>query len=133
MKKYLLILALGIFSVTAFAMPADQRDTIKSVGKICKQVMLARIQEQFAVLYAKDAILYPTFENKADTPEQLLSYFKKISANQDLQVKFNQEHIRVYDNVAINSGLYTFSYQKDGQEVRVPARYTFVYLHEGDA
>jgi hypothetical protein len=30
-------------------------------------------------------------------------------------------------DAAVASGLYTFSYRKDGQLVELPARYTFVY------
>jgi hypothetical protein len=44
----------------------------------------------------------------------------------------NEEHIRVYGDIAINDGSYTFSETRDGKEVIRPARFTFVYRnHNG--
>ncbi len=36
--------------------------------------------------------------------------------------------IRVYGATAINTGYYTFSYTKDGENKSIAARYSFVYL-----
>jgi uncharacterized protein (TIGR02246 family) len=38
-----------------------------------------------------------------------------------------EQNIRIYDNIAINSGLYTFSLMEDGGHTDVAARFTFVY------
>lgn len=84
-------------------------------------------------LYSLDAILIPTlsphlhFQNK----NQLAIYFKKFTSLPSLSASTEQLQTRIYDNMAINTGLYTFQYEDDiGQMVKVPARFTFVYRHE---
>ena len=42
--------------------------------------------------------------------------------------RFGDQLIRVYGDMAINSGYYTFSYVKDGETKTIPARYSFVYV-----
>lgn len=43
------------------------------------------------------------------------------------KVNFGDQHIRVYGDIAINTGYYTFSYMKEGEAKTLPARYSFVY------
>lgn len=88
-----------------------------------------------ASLYADDAILLPTLKNHVhDTPAERLEYFKMFTALPKIKGTVNEEHARQYgDDVAINSGIYTFTYEKDGKEVSVPARYSFVFVKDGDA
>jgi hypothetical protein len=38
-----------------------------------------------------------------------------------------EQRIRVYGNLAINTGTYTFSELRDGKEVVRPARFSFVF------
>ena len=73
-------------------------------------------------------MLLPTLSPKvADTPELRKDYFDVFTAKQNLRGAVNEEHIRVYGLFAVNSGLYTFTYTKNGQMVSVPARFSFVY------
>ncbi len=79
-------------------------------------------------LYAKDAVLLPTLSPRVDnTPELRQEYFDAFTAKPDLKGTVNEEHIRVFGNTAINSGLYTFSYTHEDETVEVPARFSFVY------
>ncbi len=87
--------------------------------------------QKIAAMYADGALLYATFENQLDTPEGIQGYFAKLMKHQDLAVKFNKQNIRMFGDTAVNSGFYTFSYIDEGHEVEVPARYTFVFAHEG--
>lgn len=78
-------------------------------------------------LYAKDAVLWGTISPTIRaTPELIKDYFvnayKKLPK---LTVVFKDPHIRVFGNVALNSGYYTFNYEKEGKMVDLPARYTF--------
>lgn len=79
-------------------------------------------------LYDNDFYLYATLKNKIKSFDNLVEYFTVLSKKQDMNVKFDNQNIRVYGSVAVNSGLYTFSFTKDGKKVSIPARYTFVYL-----
>jgi hypothetical protein len=38
-----------------------------------------------------------------------------------------EQRVRVYGDMAINTGTYTFSNVRDGQAVTIPARFSFVY------
>lgn len=48
------------------------------------------------------------------------------------RVTFGEQRVRIYGDIAINSGYYTFTYVKDGQAQSIPARYSFVYRKRGD-
>lgn len=89
--------------------------------------------ENVAKLYTKDAVLLPTLSPKVhNTPDMRLEYFKMFTAKPDIKGKADESHIRVFGNTAVNSGLYTFTFTKDGEEQTVPARYSFVYLKTAD-
>ncbi len=84
--------------------------------------------ENITKLYAPDAVLLPTFSPKVhNTPTLRKGYFETIAALKKLVVTVQEQHLRVFGDIAINSGLYTFTHEKDGKTVAVPARFTFVY------
>jgi uncharacterized protein (TIGR02246 family) len=87
------------------------------------------VVEDVLALYAEDAILLATVsEQIRDTKDELRDYFKFFTALPNLSAKDYIPTIRVYDDVAINSGYYTFMFKSEpGAVVEVPARYTFVY------
>jgi len=114
------------------ATKASLEAEVTKTGQVWQQAIASHNATTIAALYSPDAYLYPTFDNMIDDHAALLEYFKKITQNENLKVVFDKQHIQVYGNVAVNSGLYTFSYQQDGKDVVVPARYTFVYLHHGN-
>jgi hypothetical protein len=83
-------------------------------------------------LYAPDAILLATFDPKPlDTPAAIAAYFHKLTQNPDLRATIHRETVQLFGDGAADSGLYTFSYTKDGAQVRVPARFVFVYRRSG--
>ena len=60
--------------------------------------------------------------------DEIGAYFHKLTQNPELKATIQSEKIDLFgDAAAVASGLYTFSYRKDGQRVELPARYTFVY------
>ena len=81
-----------------------------------------------AALYAPEAILLSTFDPKPlETPAEIAAYFHKLTQNPNLKATVQTEKIHTFTDGGVNSGLYTFSYTKDGKEVRVPARFSFVF------
>lgn len=79
---------------------------------------------QVAREYAPDAILLPTVSNRVrHTSDEIKDYFVHFLAKKP-KGKIDEANIRQFGDVAINSGLYTFSFA--GAE-DVSARYTFVY------
>jgi uncharacterized protein (TIGR02246 family) len=89
---------------------------------------------RISALYAPDAILWGTVSKTIrTTPEEILEYFTESSARRpNLRMFLGEYHVRLYGDIAINSGYYTSRNPVDGQEVVVPMRFTFTYRREGD-
>ena len=89
---------------------------------------------RISALYAPDAILWGTVSKTIRTkPEEILEYFKESSATRpNLRMFLGEYHVRLYGDIAINSGYYRSRNPVDGQEVVVPMRFTFTYRREGD-
>ena len=84
-------------------------------------------------LYHPDAVLWGTLSpDLRNTPELIGGYFKRFATLHDIKVEFGDHDIRELDKVAVNTGYYTFSWKEDGKEITVPARYSFVYVHEDE-
>ena len=80
--------------------------------------------KQVAALYATDAILLPTVSNKVrHNHNEIEDYFVNFLAKGP-QGKIDESNVRIFDDTAINSGVYTFTF-KDGAKVQ--ARFTYVY------
>jgi uncharacterized protein (TIGR02246 family) len=77
--------------------------------------------------YAADAILLPTVSAKVrHNHDEIRDYFVHFLSKKP-HGRITEQNIRIYDNIAINSGLYTFSLMEDGSQKDVAARFTFVY------
>lgn len=80
-------------------------------------------------LYAKDAILLPTVSNEVrHNHEEIEDYFVHFLAKVP-SGKINEFNIRIFSDLAINSGVYTFSFD---DRSTVQARFTFVYKRVGE-
>ncbi len=80
-------------------------------------------------LYAPNAVLQPTVSNQVrTTPAQIKDYFDHFLALKPIG-QINYREIRqLGDNVAMDSGVYTFTLtEATGKTRAVQARYTFVY------
>ena len=80
-------------------------------------------------LYAPDAVLQPTVSNQVrTTTDQIKDYFDHFMALKPVG-QINYREIRqLGSNVAMDSGVYTFSLTEASGKIRqVQARYTFVY------
>ncbi|NER26357.1 MAG: DUF4440 domain-containing protein [Symploca sp. SIO1C4] len=91
------------------------------------------VVDEVVALYAEDGLLWGTVsEQVRDTPAEIRDYFEYFAKLPELSVSSYKGCVRMYDeNLAINSGYYTFTYNKDGQIQEIPARYSFTY-HKDD-
>ena len=79
-------------------------------------------------LYESNAILLPTISNQVrHNHEEIEGYFIHFLAKGPKGV-INESNIRTFGNIAINSGIYTFTFS-DGNSVQ--ARFTYVYRWNG--
>lgn len=79
-------------------------------------------------LYAEDAVLWGTISRElCSTPAAIEDYF--VGAYRRLpriKVQFHDPRVQVSGYCAVNSGRYTFTYERDGQSAELRARFTFV-------
>lgn len=84
--------------------------------------------KKVAALYETNSILLPTVSNKVRHDHaEIEDYFVHFLAKGP-QGTIDEANVRTFGQIAINSGVYTFSF-KDGSAVQ--ARFSFVYRWNG--
>ena len=84
--------------------------------------------QQVAALYETNGILLPTVSNQVrHNHVEIADYFVHFLAKGP-QGKIDESNVRIFGDIAINSGVYTFTFE-DG--ARVQARFTYVYRWNG--
>ena len=87
--------------------------------------------DRVLALYAPEAVLWATFSpHIRTTHEQIRDYFVHFTVLSNLKVTVIDPRIRIYGDVAINSGAYTFQYEKEGEIHTVPGRYSLTYVRK---
>ena len=96
----------------------DQWNTAIQTGK----------PKNVVALYDTNAILLPTISNKIrKTHAEIEDYFVVFLAKGPKGI-INESNVRIFGDIAINSGIYTFSFANGSS---VQARFTFVYRFNG--
>ncbi len=79
--------------------------------------------------YAERSILLPTVSNTPRlTPAEKADYFHHFLEKQP-SGRIDLRHIDISGDMAVDSGLYTFTFAKTGEQVH--GRYSFVYKWDG--
>ena len=88
----------------------------------------SRDATRITALYDPDAVLWgTTAKTVAPSPSAIAEYFKDAGTRPNARVALGEQHVRVFGDVAVNTGYYTFSDIRDGQTVQRPARFTMVF------
>ena len=129
-RSALLVIAFGI--VPSVALAGDKED-IQAVTRAWADAMTARDAERVIAFYAPDAVLWGTRSPTIRTdPAKVREYFGVLKTVPDsYKATLGEQHVRIYGDVAINSGSYTFSQIDDGKEVLRPARFSMVFHKTG--
>jgi hypothetical protein len=135
MRKQCLAYVAIITAVVSIACDAvagpkeDVADATANWGKVFGE----NDPDTILALYAKDAVLWGTLSPTVRSdPGTIKAYFTgAFNALPKITVNFGDQLIRVYGNMAINTGYYTFSYPKDGETKTIPARYSLVFINDG--
>jgi uncharacterized protein (TIGR02246 family) len=123
--------ALAVCVLLAMAVPAwsaDKDDVMTATTKWAEAFSDAN-PDRIVALYENDAVLWGTLSPKRrDDIEGIRDYMvAAFAALPDRKVVFGDQLIRIYGDIAINTGYYTFSFSRDGQPKSLPARYSIVY------
>lgn len=101
---------------------------ILSLFEEWNSALATREPEKVVSLYEKNSILLPTVSNQVrHNDEEKIDYFTRFLAKGP-KGKINEANVRIFGQLAINSGVYTFAFA-DGSSVE--ARFTFVYRWDG--
>ena len=123
-----------VSSISVQTAAAGPQEEVAAAGQKWATVCAENNPDAMLPLYAKDAVLWDTLSPTVRSdPAALKAYF--VGAFQALPratVKFGDQLIRIYENTAVNTGYYTFSYTKDGETKSIPARYSFTYVKDGN-
>jgi uncharacterized protein (TIGR02246 family) len=131
--RSLTIAALLVFSQATFALQAVTEKDITALFDQWNQSLQTGKSEEVVKNYAPDAILLPTVSNQVrHNHDEIKSYFEHFLAKKPVG-KLDEQNIRLLsDDVAVNSGVYTFTINHEEKTKDVQARYTFVYRKIGD-
>lgn len=135
MRSLSLFFFVVLFTACA-TVKADRTDTAKQqVAEATAAWVTAynsRDPARITALYDPEAVFWgTTAKTVSANPESIAEYFKNAPKNPNARVSLGEQHIRVYRDVAVNTGYYTFSNVRDGKPVANAARYTFVYQNRG--
>jgi uncharacterized protein (TIGR02246 family) len=107
---------------------AAGRDQVAAATAGWRAAYDSRDPARITAMYDSDAVLWgTTAKTVAATPAAIAEYFKDAGKRPNARVAFGEQHIRVYGDVAVNTGYYTFSDVQDGQTVSRPARFTMAF------
>ena len=97
---------------------------LESWGKAVK----TRDPDHVTRLYAEDGVLWGTVSQTIRPGHELIhDYFVHFLAKENIRGKVTDQNIRIYGDIAINSGSYTFKWTENAQEIAADARFSFVY------
>ena len=90
----------------------------------------ARDAAALAALYDSEAVLWGTLSSEIiSTPQGVRSYFDAVCASpMAFTVAFDDEIVRQYGDLSLNSGNYTFAFMQEGQRQLFSARFSMVLL-----
>jgi uncharacterized protein (TIGR02246 family) len=89
--------------------------------------------DRILALYDREAVLWPTTSREiANSPERIRQYFERVCSSPTRpQGALNDQNVRIYGDIALNSGTYTFNVTREGKPVAIPARFSFAYRRSG--
>jgi uncharacterized protein (TIGR02246 family) len=122
------LLLIGLLLVGLSAWAGDKEE-VAAAGEQWAALFVDDNPDSILAMYDDEAVLWGTLSSTrlAGKPA-LRGYFEMaFKALLGHKVAFGDQLIRVYGDIAINTGYYTFSYVKDGETKSLPARYSFVY------
>jgi uncharacterized protein (TIGR02246 family) len=121
-----------LFVATLLVAPpawAGAKEEVAAAGEKWAAIFVDDNPDSILAMYDAEAVLWGTLSSTRLAGKQALrGYFEMaFKALPGHKVAFGDQYIRVYGDIAINTGYYTFSYVKDGEAKSLPARYSFVY------
>ncbi len=121
----LLIVLLSACASIPSASPEASKREVAAATDAWRAAYDSRDPKRIAATYAADAALWGTsLKVIATSPAAVADYFKDAPARPNARVVFGEQNIRVYGDLALNSGTYAFNGVRDGKPTSAPARFS---------
>jgi uncharacterized protein (TIGR02246 family) len=126
-----LLFALLLAACQSMPAPDQAKADVSAVMQKWIDGMTRHDMDSVVALYDPEAVLWGTRSPVLrDRPESVRQYFEILrSVPPSYKAVLGEQRIRVYGDMAINTGTYTFSEMRDGKEIARPARFSFVYRY----
>jgi uncharacterized protein (TIGR02246 family) len=126
---YATLLLIASTHLAAQSTPAPARTTPGEALQSWVEAFNSRDPKRIVALYAPAAVFWgTTAKTIATTPESVWTYFKDAGQRPATRVTIDSSHVRLFGDVAVISGAYTFADVKDGERSNIrPARYSLVF------
>lgn len=119
-------------SVDAARRKLSAKEEVAAATAVWVAALNSRDPMRITVLYDVEAVLWGTTSKTIRaTPVEVAEYFKTAPQRPTVRCTLGEQHIRIYGEMAINSGYYTFSEVVAGKTEVRPARFTFVFRKRG--
>lgn len=127
-----LVFLTGLVLLSMFSSIASASCTVSGVKASDRAWIKATNKHKLDILdrfFSKDATFTGAYQQEPVlTPEDRHTYFVSLFKDKpNLKVHFNKNNIKLFDSVAVSSGLCTIEWQKKGKLLHKVLRYTFVY------
>lgn len=136
MKRLIAILWLALAPAGALAQnTADAaRQEVLAATAAWIEAFNTRDPQRIAALYAPDAVFWGTVSPTIrTTPREILEYFEASAARRPtLRMSLGEQHVRLYGDLAINSGDYSSRYMDGNNEIVTRMRFTFAFRKSGE-
>ncbi len=104
------------------------KEEVATATAVWVAALNSREPVRITVLYDAEAVFWGTTSKTIRaTPAAVAEYFQTAPQRPTVRCTLGEQHIRIYGEMAINSGYYTFSEVVDGKTEVRPARFTFVF------
>lgn len=106
----------------------DAQDQVRAATASWVAAYNSRDPARIMAFYAPDAVFWGTTSAALRaTPEAIADYFKDAGKRPHARVELVEQHVRVFGQLALNSGRYVFHDLRNGQAVSRPARFSMAF------
>ena len=127
-RTSIMLVSLLILVIPTLALAGPKED-VGAATQAWVDGMNSHNAERVVALYDPEAVLWGTRSpTLRDSPATVRDYFKILqTVPSSYRVVLGEQRIRIYGDMAINTGTYTFSEDRDGKAITRPARFSFAY------
>jgi uncharacterized protein (TIGR02246 family) len=115
--------------------PADSakaRVEVAAATQAWCNVYNTRDPQRIVAYYAPDAVFWGTSSKTVRaSPAEIMEYFKPAPTRPDARVEIVEQHVQVYGDVGVITGIYNFSDMQNGKRVPNPSRFSMVFNKRG--